>query len=217
MSLPEKKGFYKVLLIACLTVGSLSIFMMSSKSIMSKQDMNSNSTFSNIRPSIREGRILENGMLEIQVPIAEGPCEPNWKSLGDNAVRPAWWKKAKIGMWLHWGPQSVGREGDWYAKWIYMPRHAWKKYEGVYQNHLEKYGHPSKHGYKDILPLWKAERWDPDELMRLYRRAGARYVLAQAMHHDNFDLWDSAHQVHSRQSRFGALDHRPGSAQGVGG
>jgi hypothetical protein len=125
-------------------------------------------------------RTLENGMLDLNIPIAEGPVNPNWKSLGDHATRPSWWKNAKIGMWLHWGPQSVGREGDWYAKWIYMPKHAWGKYKDVYRSHLERYGHPSKHGYKDMLPLWKAERWDPAELMRLYRRAGARYVLAQA-------------------------------------
>lgn len=131
---------------------------------------------------IPAGPILENGMLEMDIPIAEGPVKPNWKSLGDHATRPSWWKDAKIGMWLHWGPQSVGREGDWYAKWIYMPKHAWKKYGDVYRNHVERYGHPSQHGYKDILPLWKAERWDPDELMRLYRRAGARYVLAQVRH-----------------------------------
>ena len=124
--------------------------------------------------------ITNGDMLEIQVPIEEGPCKPTWKSLGENAKRPDWWRTAKIGMWLHWGPQSVGREGDWYAKWIYMPKYAWKKYEHVYSSHVEKYGHPSKHGYKDILPLWKAERWDPDELMKLYHRAGARYVLAQA-------------------------------------
>jgi hypothetical protein len=127
---------------------------------------------------------VNQDMLEIQVPIKMGPCIPTWKSLGDNAVRPVWWKKSKIGMWLHWGPQSVGREGDWYAKWIYMPKYAWPKYQHVYQSHVERYGHPSKHGYKDILPLWKAERWDPEELMKLYQRAGARYVLAQARRTD---------------------------------
>jgi alpha-L-fucosidase len=51
----------------------------------------------------------------IDVQIAPGPCEPTWKSLGDNFKTPSWWRKAKIGMWLHWGPQSVGQDGDWYA------------------------------------------------------------------------------------------------------
>jgi alpha-L-fucosidase len=130
----------------------------------------------------------------IDVPIADGPYEPTWKSLGDQFKCPNWWHHAKIGMWLHWGPQSVGEDGDWYAKWIYMPRHAWGDYTRVYPHHLERFGHPSETGYKDMLPLWKAEKWDPDKLMALYKRAGARYVIAQGMHHDNFDLWDSKYQ-----------------------
>ena len=130
----------------------------------------------------------------IQVPIAQGPCEPTWKSLGEHFRQPKWWREAKIGMWLHWGPQSVGEDGDWYAKWIYMPEHAWGGYTRVYPHHLERVGHPSEFGYKDMLPRWKAEKWDPDKLMALYKRAGARYVIAQGMHHDNFDLWNSKYQ-----------------------
>ena len=81
-------------------------------------------------------------MQKIDVPIADGPCEPNWKSLGDHFKQPKWWREAKIGMWLHWGPQSVGEDGDWYAKWIYMPKHAWGGYTRVYPHHLERVGHP---------------------------------------------------------------------------
>lgn len=130
----------------------------------------------------------------IKVPITSGPVMPTWKSLGDNFKVPAWWNQAKIGVWLHWGPQSVGEDGDWYAKWMYMPRYAWQGYSNVYCDHRAKYGHPSVSGYKDMLPLWKAEKWAPEELMELYHRAGARYVIAQGMHHDNFDLWDSKYQ-----------------------
>jgi alpha-L-fucosidase len=133
-------------------------------------------------------------MEAIPVPIHAGPVQPTWTSLGDHFKTPQWWRKAKIGVWLHWGPQSVGEDGDWYAKWIYMPHFAWGDYTRVYPGHLAKYGHPSVYGYKDILPLWKAEKWDPDALMKLYHRAGARYVIAQGMHHDNFDLWNSRYQ-----------------------
>ena len=56
------------------------------------------------------------------------------------------------------------------------------------------YGHPSKFGYKDICPLWKAERWDPDALAKLYKRAGAEYLVSLATHHDNFDCWNSKYQ-----------------------
>lgn len=130
----------------------------------------------------------------VPVKIAEGPCQPTWKSLGDHFKTPKWFRKAKIGIWLHWGPQSVGEDGDWYAKWIYMPRHAWGNYTRVYPHHLANEGHPSVFGYKDMLLKWKAARWNPDKLMALYKRAGARYVIAQGMHHDNFDLWNSKYQ-----------------------
>jgi alpha-L-fucosidase len=77
--------------------------------------------------------------------------------------------------------------GDWYARNMYL--------EGSdqYLYHWRKYGHPSKFGYKDIIPLWKAERFDPAALMDLYVESGARYFVAQAMHHDNFDNFNSAH------------------------
>jgi alpha-L-fucosidase len=77
--------------------------------------------------------------------------------------------------------------GDWYARHIYL--------EGSdqYLHHWRIYGHPSKVGYKDIVPLWKAERFDPEGLMDLYVEAGAKYFFGQAAHHDNFDNWNSAH------------------------
>jgi alpha-L-fucosidase len=133
-------------------------------------------------------------MEKIPVEVADGPFEPTWESLGDKFKTPGWFREAKIGIWLHWGPQSIGEDGDWYAKWIYMPQSAWGEYTRVYPHHLQRIGHPSIHGYKDMLPLWKAENWDPKKLMALYKRAGARYVIAQGMHHDNFDLWNSTYQ-----------------------
>jgi alpha-L-fucosidase len=141
-----------------------------------------------------ENPLTSSPMEKIPVKIAEGPFEPTWTSLGDRFKVPKWFREAKIGMWLHWGPQAVGEDGDWYAKWIYMPQSAWGDYTRVYPNHLKRVGHPSVHGYKDVLPNWKAENWDPEKLMSLYKRAGARYVIAQGMHHDNFDLWNSKYQ-----------------------
>ena len=93
---------------------------------------------------------------------------------------PEWFRDAKFGIWAHWGPQSVPMFGDWYARNMYI--------QGTkqYNYHVRHYGHPSKFGYKDICKLWKAENFDPDRLMGLYHRAGARYFVAQAMHHDHF-------------------------------
>ncbi|MFI6676280.1 alpha-L-fucosidase [Kribbella sp. NPDC050470] len=99
---------------------------------------------------------------------------------------PDWFRDAKLGIWSHWGPQSVPRYGDWYA------RHMYRQDSDQYRYHLRTYGHPSEFGYKDVVPLWKAERFDPKDLMDRFVTAGARYFVAQAVHHDNFFNYDSA-------------------------
>lgn len=98
---------------------------------------------------------------------------------------PEWFRDAKFGIWSHWGPQSVAMFGDWYARNMYI--------QGTpqYEYHVRHYGHPSKFGYKDLCQLWKAEKFDPDALMAKYYKAGARYFVAQAMHHDHFFNYDS--------------------------
>lgn len=63
-----------------------------------------------------------------------------------------------------------------------------------YKHHVEHYGHPSEVGFKDIIPLFKAEKWDPDKLVEFYKKIGAQYFFALGNHHDNFDLWDSKYQ-----------------------
>jgi alpha-L-fucosidase len=116
--------------------------------------------------------------------VAPGPFEPTFDSLAQYKC-PEWFRDAKLGIWAHWGPQAVPMAGDWYAKNMYVQGHR------QYQDHLEKYGHPSEHGYKDIIPLWKAEKWDPGRLMALYKKAGAKYFVSMGSHHDNFFLWNS--------------------------
>lgn len=98
---------------------------------------------------------------------------------------PEWFRDAKLGIWSHWGPQSVPRYGDWYA------RHMYREGSDQYRYHLRTYGHPSQFGYEDVVRRWKAERFDPDELMDRFVAAGARYFVAQAVHHDNFFNYDS--------------------------
>lgn len=117
-------------------------------------------------------------------PIAPGPFNASLDSLRAYQY-PEWFRDAKLGIWSHWGPQSVPMFGDWYAKHLYVQGHP------QYRDHLEHYGHPTKAGFKDIIPLWKAEKWDPDRLMALYKKAGARYFVSMGSHHDNFYLWNS--------------------------
>jgi alpha-L-fucosidase len=98
---------------------------------------------------------------------------------------PDWFRDAKFGIWAHWGPQSAVEDGDWYARNMYMQGSE------QYLYHVEHYGHPSKVGYKDIVGEWKAAKWDPENLMSLYKKAGAKYFVSMGVHHDNFDLWNS--------------------------
>ncbi len=113
--------------------------------------------------------------------------KPSWESLKAYQY-PNWFRDAKFGIWAHWGPQCVPEQGDWYAQHMYQEGHPDYKY------HLAAYGHPSKFGFKDICQSWKAEKWDPEKLMDLYQRAGAKYFVAMANHHDNFDNWNSKYQ-----------------------
>ena len=120
-------------------------------------------------------------------PMMKGTFEPTWESL-ENYQVPEWFRNAKFGIWAHWGPQCVEGSGDWMARSMYL--------EGTpeYQFHVEHYGHPSEVGFKDIIPLFKAEKWDPDKLVAFYKKIGAQYFFALGNHHDNFDLWDSKYQ-----------------------
>jgi len=144
-------------------------------------------------------RALGNDFLQAEYlseSIAKGPFKPTWESL-QNYRTPDWFRDAKFGMWAHWGPQCQPEAGDWYAREMYQ--------EGSrkYKIHLEKYGHPSKFGFKDVINEWKAENWDPEELVSLYKNAGAQYFMAMANHHDNFDLYNSKYQKNWNSTKIG--------------
>ncbi len=121
------------------------------------------------------------------IEIEAGPFTGTRKSLGAYRI-PQWFADAKFGIWAHWGPQSAVEAGDWYARNMYQQGHP------NYNYHVEHYGHPSKFGFKDTIPFWKAEKFDPAALMKLYKKAGAKYFMSMGVHHDNFDLWNSKHQ-----------------------
>jgi alpha-L-fucosidase len=82
----------------------------------------------------------------------------------------------------------VPEDGDWYARGMYLQGSPQNKYQ------VEHYGPPSEFGFKDVIHVWKAEKWDPAKLVALYKRTGAQYFFAMGNHHDNFDLWDSKYQ-----------------------
>jgi len=128
--------------------------------------------------------------------MAPGPFKADWDSLAAYQT-PDWFRNAKFGIWAHWGPQCEAEFGDWYGRALYE--------EGgdAYTYHLKKYGHPSEVGFKDVIHQWKAERWDPDSLVALYKKAGAKYFVALANHHDNLDLYASKYQPQWNSTKVG--------------
>lgn len=121
------------------------------------------------------------------VPVQTGQYEPTWENLAAWEC-PEWFRNAKFGIWAHWDPQCQAEAGDWYARFMYYPG-DWK-----YNWHVEHFGNPGTYGYKELCRDWKAEDWNPEELISLYQSAGARYFMAMGNHHDNFDCWDSPYQ-----------------------
>ncbi len=120
-------------------------------------------------------------------PVMNGKFKPTWESLQQYEA-PEWFRDAKFGIWAHWGPQCEPLAGDWYARHMYIQGRP------QYGVQLEKYGHPSEFGFKDVIHAWKADKWDPERLVKLYKRVGAHYFFAMANHHDNLDMWDSKYQ-----------------------
>jgi alpha-L-fucosidase len=123
-----------------------------------------------------------------EMEIEKGAFEPSWQSLSANYEAPQWFADAKLGIWAHWGLQCVPEDGDWYARSMYQQD------QGRYRNHCRRFGHPSEFGMMDFIPMWKAEKFDPEALVALYKEVGARYFVCMANHHDNFDNYNSRYQ-----------------------
>ncbi len=108
---------------------------------------------------------------------------------------PSWYTDAGFGIWMHWGAQTQPKNGGgWYARHMYMQNvgnEAWGK--KAYNYHVKTYGHQSKYGFKDVIHQWKAERLDPDQLVKYFKYIGAKYVMVLANHHDHFDNFDSSY------------------------
>lgn len=123
----------------------------------------------------------------IQAP--KGPYTATWESLKQHRD-PAWFLDAKFGIYTHWGPITVATEDapsgmEWYAQQMYLVKHR------AFNYHRQKYGDQSTFGYKDVIPLFKAEKFNADEWADLFARAGAKFAGPVAAHHDNFAMWDS--------------------------
>ena len=152
----------------------------------------------------------------------DGPFRPDWESLEKYEV-PEWYKDAKFGIFIHWGVYSVPAFGnEWYPRNMYRPE------TDEYKHHVATYGPVDKFGYKDFVPMFKAEHFDAAAWAQLFKEAGAQYVVPVAEHHDGFAMYDSglsdwtaakmgphrdvigelAKAVRAQGLRFGASSHR---------
>ena len=153
--------------------------------------------------------ILTTAIIALHISVLVGQTEntqestkidPNWESIAKNYQVPQWLEDGKLGIWFHWGiPSAVDEDrpldGSWYGRNMYgggkkiaQELSAW---------HIKRYGPLEEFGYEKLIPLFKAENWNPDALVAFVKDNGARFIMPVATHHDNFDLYDSFHPWNS--------------------
>jgi alpha-L-fucosidase len=128
------------------------------------------------------------GLYYVFAPTASGQerYQANWNSLKKYQV-PEWYRDAKFGIFIHWGVYSVPAFGsEWY------PRQMYQRGSAEFKHHLETYGSQVKFGYKDFIPLFKAEKFNPAQWVALFKKAGAKYIVPVAEHHDGFAMYKTA-------------------------
>ena len=130
-----------------------------------------------------------------------GPYEPNWESLSNHKV-PQWFRDAKFGIYTHWGPVTVGAEDgpggvQWYGRNMYVEKSP------TFDYHRKKYGDPNEVGYKDMVKMFKAEKFDAEQWAELFAAAGAKFAGPVAIHHDNYAMWDS------KYTEWDSMDQSP--------
>ncbi len=129
----------------------------------------------------REKELLEM----VERVVAEGPFKPEWDSLME-AKEPDWFQKQRLGIFIHWGIYSVpANSNEWYSRNMYI------KGMPAYDHHKKTYGPQKEFGYKDFIPMFTAEKFDPKEWLDLFQNAGAGYIFPVAEHHDGFQMYDS--------------------------
>ncbi len=116
--------------------------------------------------------------------------QADWESLRAYEI-PDWFQQAKLGIFIHWGVYSVPAwDNEWYPRFMYRDEVS-RKGPNYFQHHCDTWGHPGQFGYKDFIPMFKAENWDPEQWVDLFAQAGARYVVPVGEHHDGFPMYKS--------------------------
>ena len=112
--------------------------------------------------------------------------QPDWDNIAEHYKFPQWYTDAKFGIFIHWGVYSVPAYGrEWYARTMYLQG------SNEFKHHVETWGKQTDFGYKDFIPLFTGEEFNADEWVALFKKAGAKYVVPVAEHHDGFAMYDS--------------------------
>jgi alpha-L-fucosidase len=124
------------------------------------------------------------GLAKVRATIQNGPYTDTWESLAGYTV-PRWFRDAKFGIFIHWGVYSVPAfHSEWY------PRNMYRQGTAEFEHHVAAHGPQARFGYKDFVPRFTMERFDPKDMVALFRRAGAQFVVPVAEHHDGFAMYD---------------------------
>ncbi|MDR1337185.1 MAG: alpha-L-fucosidase [Tannerella sp.] len=111
---------------------------------------------------------------------------PDWENMAANYRFPEWFTDGKFGIFIHWGPYAVPAfDSEWYARNMYNQGHR------AYEHHIKTWGPQDRFGYKDFIPMFKAEKFDAEEWASLFKKAGAKYIVPVAEHHDGYSMYDS--------------------------
>ncbi len=140
---------------------------------------------------------MQEYLKRIEAVIENGPYKADWASFGDFEV-PGWFEKAKFGIFIHWGLYSIPAfNNEWYSRNMYI--------QGTeeYEYHRKTFGEHKDFGYKDFIPLFTAEKFNPEEWVELFQEAGAKYIFPVAEHHDGFQMYKS------KLSHFNAFEMGP--------
>lgn len=173
------------------------------------------------------GAVVKQALEQVKDTVSQGPFEDTWESLETYQI-PEWYQDAKFGIFVHWGVYSVPAFGsEWYPRQMYVESDN-PGPNDVYQHHRDTWGPQDQFGYKDFIPKFRAEHFDPDAWAKLFEASGARYVIPVAEHHDGFPMydctftkWDAvemgpqrdiigelASSVRDRGMKFGVSSHR---------
>lgn len=140
------------------------------------------------KQAVSEQTRAEEKLAQIKSVANKGPFKPEWESFSQYEI-PAWYQDAKFGIFIHWGVYSVpAHNGEWYPRWMYDP-----EYWNYHEHHVKTYGPVTEFGYKDFIPMFKAENFNADEWLNIIEDSGARYIVPVAEHHDGFSMYDNSY------------------------